>query len=137
MIGLPAEKIISARRRGPSANERSSCRWLAAAWREVAQRWEGNRPARKFTDFTASNIGTPANPLLPYYAEQQPDARGYAANPTGSGYVDPGVGGFLTEQNLLSPPSAVDARWRPLRAQNMGRSQVPTLRNVDKRPNPS
>jgi cytochrome c peroxidase len=36
-----------------------------------------------FTDFTASNIGTPANPMLPYYVEQQPDARGYAANPAG------------------------------------------------------
>ncbi len=89
-----------------------------------------------FTDFTASNIGTPANPMLPYYAEQQPDARGYAANPAGSGYVDPGVGGFLTERNLLSNPSAVDARWRPLAAENMGRFQVPPLRNVDKRPNP-
>ena len=90
-----------------------------------------------FTDFTASNIGTPANRMLPYYVEQQPDARGYAANPAGSGYVDPGVGGFLTESNLLSHPSAVDARWRPLTGENMGRFQVPTLRNVDKRPYPS
>jgi cytochrome c peroxidase len=90
-----------------------------------------------FTDFTASNIGTPANPMLPYYAEQRPDARGYAANPAGSEYVDPGVGGFLTERNLLSHPSAVDARWLPLTAGNMGRFQVPTLRNVDKRPYPS
>jgi cytochrome c peroxidase len=90
-----------------------------------------------FTDFTASNIGTPENPMLPYYAEQRPDARGYAANPAGSGYVDPGVGGFLTERNLLSQPSAVDARWLPLTAQNMGRFQTPTLRNVDKRPYPS
>jgi cytochrome c peroxidase len=32
-----------------------------------------------FTDFTASNIGTPANPGLPYYAEQRPDSRGYLA----------------------------------------------------------
>jgi len=87
-----------------------------------------------FTDFTASNIGTPANLMLPYYAEQRPDARGYAANPPGSGYVDPGVGGFLTERNLLSKPSAVDARWRPLAAENIGRFRVPTLRNVDKRP---
>ena len=90
-----------------------------------------------FTDFTASNIGTPANPMLPYYAEQRPDARGYAANPAGSQYVDPGVGGFLTDHNLLSHPSAVDARWRPLTAENMGRFQVPTLRNVDKRSYPS
>jgi cytochrome c peroxidase len=90
-----------------------------------------------FTDFTASNIGTPTNPMLPYYAEQQPDARGYSANPAGGGYVDPGVGGFLNERNLLSHPSAVDARWRPLTAENMGRFQVPTLRNVDKRPHPN
>lgn len=54
-----------------------------------------------FIDFTASNIGTPANRMLPYYTEQQPDARA----PAGSGYVDPG---FLTESNLLSYPSAVD-----------------------------
>ena len=44
---------------------------------------------------------------------------------------------FLTESNLLSHPSAIDARWRPLTAENMGRFQVPTLRNVDKRPYPS
>jgi cytochrome c peroxidase len=90
-----------------------------------------------FTDFTASNIGTPPNPMLPYYAEQHPDARGYAANPEGAKYVDPGVGGFLTERNLLSQPSTVDASWRPLAAENMGRFRVPTLRNVDKRPYPS
>ena len=75
--------------------------------------------------------------MLPYYAEQRPDARNYAPNPAGSEYVDPGVGGFLTEHNLLSQPSAVDARWRPLTAENMARFQVPTLRNVDKRPYPS
>jgi hypothetical protein len=34
-----------------------------------------------FTDFTASNIGTPANPRLPYYREDRPDALGYVANP--------------------------------------------------------
>src|SRR5712672_928899 len=58
-----------------------------------------------FTDFTASNIGTPANPRLPYYAENRPDERGYAPNPTGAQYVDPGVGGFLTARNLISHPS--------------------------------
>jgi cytochrome c peroxidase len=36
-----------------------------------------------FTDFTASNIGTPANPRLPYYAESRPDALSYVANPQG------------------------------------------------------
>src|SRR5205807_795958 len=89
-----------------------------------------------FTDFTASNIGTPANPRLPYYAEGKPDARGYIANPSGPSFVDPGVGGFLAKGHLLSQPSAVDSRWVPLAAANQGRFQVPTLRNVDKRPFP-
>src|SRR6201987_1503277 len=37
-----------------------------------------------FTEFTASNIGTPANPRLPYYSGNRPDAGGYLANPAGS-----------------------------------------------------
>ena len=90
-----------------------------------------------FTDFTASNIGTPENPRLPYYAEQRPDARGYVANPAGSSYVDPGVAGFLLTDHLLSQPSLADARWVPVAPENRGRFQVPTLRNVDKRPNPT
>ena len=58
-----------------------------------------------FTDFTASNIGTPANPRLPYYVEKRPDALGYVANPAGPSFVDRGVGSFLTEGHLLSQPS--------------------------------
>jgi cytochrome c peroxidase len=87
-----------------------------------------------FTDFTASNIGIPANPELPYYVEQRPDARGYVANPAGSAYVAAGVAGFLRQSYLLSQPSEVDARWLPLAPDNQARFQVPTLRNVDKRP---
>ena len=87
-----------------------------------------------FTDFTASNIGTPANPDLPYYAEGKPDDRGYVANKSGAAFVDFGVGGFLAGGHPLSQPSAVDARWKPLVPQNRGRFKVPTLRNVDKRP---
>jgi cytochrome c peroxidase len=89
-----------------------------------------------FTDFTASNIGTPANPRLPFYAENRPDALGYVANPAGSSFVDPGVGGFLTKEHLLSQPSEVDARWLKLTPDNQARVRVPTLRNVDKRPSP-
>ena len=89
-----------------------------------------------FTDFTASNIGTPAKPGLPYYAEDRPDALGYVANPQGSSFVDGGVGNFLTNGHLLSQPSAVDARWLKLAPGNQARIQVPTLRNVDKRPYP-
>jgi cytochrome c peroxidase len=90
-----------------------------------------------FTDFTASNIGTPANPRLPYYAENRPDALGYVANPAGSSFVDGGVGNFLTQRQLLSQPSAVDHRWLKLAPDNQARIQVPTLRNVDKRPDPA
>ena len=90
-----------------------------------------------FTDFTASNIGTPANPRLPYYGEDRPDALGYVANPLGSSFVDGGVGTFLSNGHLLSQPSAVDARWLKLAPDNQARIQVPTLRNVDKRPDPA
>jgi cytochrome c peroxidase len=90
-----------------------------------------------FTDFTASNIGTPANPRLPYYDENKPDGLGYAANPTGSSFVDGGVGTFLSQGHLLSQPSAVDQRWLKLAPDNQARMQVPTLRNVDKRPYPA
>jgi cytochrome c peroxidase len=90
-----------------------------------------------FTDFTASNIGTPANPRLPYYKEDRPDALGYAANPQGSSFVDGGVGSFLKQGHLLSQPSAVDQRWLKLAPDNQARMQVPTLRNVDKRPYPT
>jgi cytochrome c peroxidase len=90
-----------------------------------------------FTDFTASNIGTPANPRLPYYGEHRPDALGYVANPQGPSFVDGGVGNFLAQGHLLSQPSAVDARWVKLAPGNQSRFQVPTLRNVDKRPYPA
>ena len=89
-----------------------------------------------FTDFTASNIGTPANPLLPFYQEDKPDSYGYAVNPKGAAYVDLGVGAFLKEEDLLSHPSVPDANWVKHAKENVGRVQVPTLRNVDKRPYP-
>ena len=89
-----------------------------------------------FTDFTASNIGTPVNPNLPYYSENLPDNHGYVANKDGSGFVDGGVGAFLLNGHPLSQPSSVDVRCKPLASQNRGRFQVPTLRNVDKRPSP-
>jgi cytochrome c peroxidase len=90
-----------------------------------------------FTDFTSSNIGTPANPLLPFYQEDKPDRYGYVANSKGASYIDLGVGAFLTEEDLLSHPSIPDANWVKHAKENNGRVQVPTLRNVDKRPSHS
>ena len=89
-----------------------------------------------FTDFTASNIGTPAYRQLPFYAQNRPDALGYSANPAGAAFVDLGVGGFLWGGHPLSEPSAKDPRWVEHASENDARFQVPTLRNVDKRPAP-
>jgi cytochrome c peroxidase len=89
-----------------------------------------------FTDFTASNIGTPPNRRLPFYAENGPDALGYSANPAGASFVDLGVGGFLLNGHPLSQPSARDPHWVVHASDNNARFQVPTLRNVDKRPDP-
>jgi cytochrome c peroxidase len=74
-----------------------------------------------FTDFTASNIGTPANPPLLFSAENQPDALGYVANPAGPSFVDGVVGNFLTKGHLLRQPSAVDARSVKLAPGNQAR----------------
>ena len=70
-----------------------------------------------FTDFTYDNLGVPRNPLNPFYFE--PDV-----NPAGIAWVDPGLGGFL----------ATRPEWAALANQNFGKQKVPTLRNVDKRP---
>lgn len=66
-----------------------------------------------FTDFGYDNLGIPKNPENPFYVTH-PD------------YVDLGLGGFLATR----PDYATYADA------NMGRHKVPTLRNVDLRPNP-
>lgn len=63
-----------------------------------------------FTDFTFDNLGIPQNPLNP--AGTDPD------------FVDPGLGGFLFKAGY--PEEIYLAEW--------GKHKVPTLRNVDLRP---
>ena len=65
-----------------------------------------------FTDFTYDNIGTPKNVENPVYA-QDPN------------FIDLGLGAFLQKTGL--PPEIYEP--------NMGREKVPTLRNLNKRPN--
>jgi len=84
-----------------------------------------------FTDFTASNLGLPANRAIPFYYEDTPDRFGYAANPAALTYTDAGVGGFLNSRGLN--PSA---QWAQMASSFKGKFKVPTLRNVDKRPRP-
>jgi cytochrome c peroxidase len=89
-----------------------------------------------FTDFTASNLGLPRNPSIPFYDENKPDEYGYTANPSGLHWVDTGVGGFLLNAPRLSGAPNPQAAWTKLASPFLGRFKVPTLRDVDKRPYP-
>ena len=74
---------------------------------------EGAKPL--LTDFTYDNLGVPKNPEHAVYKEN-PD------------FIDRGLGGFL--ENAETP-----VEWQKRAKENMGKHKVPTLRNVDKRPN--
>lgn len=74
-----------------------------------------------FTDFTYDNLGIPKNPENPFYTMPAPH------NPAGGAWVDPGLGATLK----TLPGHARHA------AANHGKHRVPTLRNVDKRPEPT
>ena len=89
-----------------------------------------------FTDFTASNLGVPRNPALQFYFEAVPDKRGYSPNPKGASYTDTGVGYFLRKLKSLSGQLNPNSQWIGLASEFDGKFQVPTLRDVDMRPNP-
>jgi cytochrome c peroxidase len=72
-----------------------------------------------FTDFTYDNLGVPRNPDNPFYT------MGKKWNPDGKKWVDLGLGGFLEGHE----------KYKEYAAENMGKQKVPTLRNVDLRPN--
>ncbi len=93
----------------------------------------GKRPL--FTNFMTANIGTPRNPDLPFLHENVPDDRGYVANPAGPSYVDNGVGDYLS--GTMPGSTEPTPREQKLAPQFIGRFQVQTVRNVDKRPYPS
>ncbi len=89
-----------------------------------------------FTDFTASNLGVPRNPALQFYFEATTEKGGYSPNPQGSAYIDSGVGYFLRKLKSLSGQLNPDSEWVALAPKFDGKFRVPTLRNVDMRPNP-
>ncbi len=78
----------------------------------------GNPPL--FTDFTFDNLGVPKNPKNPFYKA------GKEWNPDGANWVDKGLGAFLKTTK----------KYNKLAKENYGKHKVPTLRNLDKRPNP-
>ena len=77
---------------------------------------DGERPL--LTDFTYDNIGVPRNPENPFYTMPA------EFNPLGYLWIDLGIGGFFD--------SRVD--YQQFASEHYGKQKVPTLRNVDKRP---
>jgi cytochrome c peroxidase len=71
------------------------------------------------TDFTFDNLGVPRNPENPFYTQVD-------FNPDGFNWVDLGLGGFLETR----------PEYQALAPENYGLQKVPTLRNVDLRPDP-
>lgn len=80
---------------------------------------ESNIPGPLFTDFTFENVGIPKNLQNPWYSMDT------MFNKEGVKWIDPGLADFLKQV----PQYAMFA------SENYGKHQVPTLRNVDKRPN--
>lgn len=79
---------------------------------------KGNPPV--FTDYTFENLGIPPNPMNPWYTMDS------TFNREGKKWIDPGLAEFLLEM----------PQYAMLAEENFGKHQVPTLRNVDKRPSP-
>lgn len=71
-----------------------------------------------FTDFTYDNLGIPKNPDNSFYAMDK------KWNPDGRNWVDKGLGGYLEGTD----------NYAKYAAENYGKHKVPTLRNVDLRP---
>jgi cytochrome c peroxidase len=88
-----------------------------------------------FTDFSYDNIGTPKNQENPFYSMDQVFlGNGQPINPLGRNWVDPGLGGFLsTLPDAFFTALGLDKATQV--AENLGKMKVPTLRNIDKRPN--
>lgn len=78
-----------------------------------------NRKPPLFTDFTYDNLGVPKNPENPFYVMDK------KWNPDGQTWVDKGLGGYLEGTE----------KYAKYAAENYGKHKVPTLRNVDLRPN--
>ena len=73
-----------------------------------------------FTDFSYDNLGVPRNSENTWYRMPK------EINAEGNNWLDPGLGGFLAKV----------PRFASYAAENRGKHKVPTLRNVDLRPEP-
>jgi cytochrome c peroxidase len=71
-----------------------------------------------FTDYSFDNLGTPRNPENPWYTMSK------ELNPDGVEWTDKGLGGYLAKR----------ADYKQYADENYGKQKVPTVRNVDQRP---
>jgi cytochrome c peroxidase len=80
-----------------------------------------------FTNSGYKNIGTPKNPLNPYYFMTNANSDPVGYNALGTKYIDYGLGDYLytNAADEAADPLAVDGMFK-----------TPTCRNVDARPNP-
>jgi cytochrome c peroxidase len=91
-----------------------------------------------WSQFSYANVGVPRNPKNPYYLETDKSKNPLGYNLLGSSYVDLGLGDFLYAAKGL-PPGNLGSGSNgegDFLAIN-GTFKVPTLRNTDKRPNPT
>lgn len=89
-----------------------------------------------FSDFSAFNLGLPKNDDIPFLYENKADRFGVTPNPQGPSIIDHGLGDFLRNApntGAINPNN----RWMKFAAQNDGKFQTATTRDVDKRPNAS
>jgi cytochrome c peroxidase len=84
----------------------------------------GSKPL--FTNFTAVNLGLPANRNNPFFFENADNGKGLVVNPLGRDYVDNGLGATLAQSS--------NPGWQALAPQFAGAFQVATLRNVARLP---
>src|SRR4029077_8811232 len=82
--------------------------------------------APMFTDFTYNNIGLPKNVILPWYSEDTPDQWGFTGNPLGFGFIDEGVGLFLS--GYYGPPPNLS--WGNFLPQFEAKFQTSTVRDA-------
>jgi cytochrome c peroxidase len=90
-----------------------------------------------FTNWTFANIGVPRNPRNPFYQQTNRAINPLGFNPDSDHYIDLGLGAVLYPKRSLPPGNlgpGSDGRGDFLQAN--GAFRVPTLRNVDKRPDP-
>lgn len=96
----------------------------------------GNGPDL-FTSGVFANTGVPRNPNNPYYFETNALTNPLGYNPLGANYVDLGLGGVLYPAKGL--PAGNEGPGSDGNGDTLainGTFKTPTLRNVDKRPNP-